>query len=271
MIKGPLIGQGLTAEIYAWGDGQVLKLYHAGFPEKWIHREAEVTRIAHGAGLAAPAVGPVVELDGRQGIVYERIDGESMLRTFAAKPWMLFDLTRQFAALHAAMHKGECADLPSQREGLERSIQRTAHLTDSTKERLIAALRNLPDGNAICHGDYHPDNILMSPRGPIVIDWLTATRGNPLADVARTSLMARSPALPAGTGRLEGWLFQIGRTLFHRAYLREYRKHRPAPQEQIVARIPLQAAARTTEGISAREKQWLVGLVQRWTRQNQVS
>ena len=64
MIKGPLIGQGLTAEIYAWGDGQVLKLYHTGLSEEWIRREAEVTRIAHGAGLAAPAVGPVVEIDG---------------------------------------------------------------------------------------------------------------------------------------------------------------------------------------------------------------
>jgi uncharacterized protein (TIGR02172 family) len=253
-----------VAEVYAWGDGQVLKLFHADLPERWVHREAEMTHIAHEAGLAAPAVGPIVEVDGRKGFVCERIDGETMLRTFATRPWRLTVLARQFAALHAAMHETECTDLPSQREGIAHTIQRTDLLADSTKERLLAALRDLPDGKTICHGDYHPDNILMSPRGPIVIDWLTTTRGDPLADVARTSLMVRSPALPAGTGRLEGWLFRLGRSAFHRAYLREYRTHRPAPKEQIAAWIPLQAAARTTEGIAAREKQWLVGLVQRW-------
>jgi len=82
--------------------------------------------------------------------------------------------------------------------------------------------------------------------------------------------MTKGPLIGQGlTAEIYAWGDGQVLKLFHRAYLREYRKHRPATQEQIGAWIPLQAAARTTEGISAREKQWLVvDLVQRWTEQS---
>ena len=39
----------------------------------------------------------------------------------------------------------------------------------------------------MCHGDFHPDNILVSEDGEwFVIDWLTACLGSLEADVART-------------------------------------------------------------------------------------
>lgn len=51
----------------------------------------------------------------------------------------------------------------------------------------------------MCHGDYHPGNIILSPRGPVVIGWITACHGNAVADVARTVLLFRIGALPEGT------------------------------------------------------------------------
>lgn len=32
MIQGPLIAEGNTAEVFAWGANQVLKLYRPGYP-----------------------------------------------------------------------------------------------------------------------------------------------------------------------------------------------------------------------------------------------
>ena len=49
------IGAGRTAEVFAWGDGQILKLYRTDVPREWVGREAEVGRIVADAGLAAPA------------------------------------------------------------------------------------------------------------------------------------------------------------------------------------------------------------------------
>ena len=172
MQKGPLLGQGRTAEIYAWGDDQILKLYRAWAPEDWADYEAHIGRIVYEAGLSAPAIGERVDLDGRHGLVYERIDGPTMLQIVARRPWVLVQAARQFAVLHAEMHNCSRSELPSQRARLQHSIGRATQLTDAMKARVLRRLAGLPDGSAVCHGDYHPDNILMPARGPVIIDWV---------------------------------------------------------------------------------------------------
>lgn len=44
--------------------------------------------------------------------------------------------------------------------------------------------------------DFHPGNIILSSRGPIIIDWMNALVGNQAADVTRSSMMFQSHALP---------------------------------------------------------------------------
>lgn len=38
----------------------------------------------------------------------------------------------------------------------------------------------------LLHGDFHPANVLLSPQGPVVIDWTNAHAGEPAFDVALT-------------------------------------------------------------------------------------
>lgn len=259
-MRRELLGQGRTAEIYAWGDGQVLKLFRSGFPVEWIHREMQATRVAYEAGLSAPAVGDIVEMDGRTGVVYERVDGISMLQSFAAKPWTFPSAVRRFAEFQARMHNCTGSELPSQREWLRNGIQRVVQLTVEVKDQVLHTLERLPDGNAICHGDYHPDNVIVSSRGPVVIDWMNTTQGNPLADVARTSLMCRVGASPQGASRPVRWATRLGQSAFHRAYLRAYARRRPFDRQQLEAWIPVVAAARLAERIPEEESR-LIDLV----------
>ena len=55
-------------------------------------------------------------------------------------------------------------------------------------------LDRLPTATALCHGDMHPANILMSSRGMVVVDWFDAAIGHPTADYARSSLLMRPTA-----------------------------------------------------------------------------
>ena len=91
---------------------------------------------------------------------------------------------RLVAELQADMHACSIPDLPSQRHRLAKALQQAELLPVDMREAGLKALNDLPDGGRLCHGDFHPANILMSARGPIIIDWLDATRGNPLADLA---------------------------------------------------------------------------------------
>ncbi|MFL0198773.1 phosphotransferase family protein [Clostridium sp. WILCCON 0269] len=59
----------------------------------------------------------------------------------------------------------------------------------TVKKLDVLTFEELPDDNILCHGDFHPDNILITKDNSIIIGWMTATQGNPLADVARTSVI----------------------------------------------------------------------------------
>jgi Ser/Thr protein kinase RdoA (MazF antagonist) len=112
---------------------------------------------------------------------------------------------------------------PNLKQEFIRKIKFTTKLNTEKKDFVIDNLNNLPDSNSICHCDFHPDNIILSSRGPVVIDWVNSLIGNPLADVARTSLMLRSFVLPPEPTPY--WIKnRTSRLKFHSIYLEEYLK-----------------------------------------------
>jgi Ser/Thr protein kinase RdoA (MazF antagonist) len=102
--SGKPIALGRTAEIFAWDNEHILKLYRDWCPRDWVEYELKIGRIVQDAGLPVPRLGDLIEVDGRRGIVYERVDGVSMARMFQAKPWLLLHFARLLAELHAAIH-----------------------------------------------------------------------------------------------------------------------------------------------------------------------
>lgn len=242
------LASGRTAEVYAWDAGQVLKLFSPGFPLEEIEREAHIAGIVAAAGIGAPAVGPMVELGDRCGILYARVDGETMLAQLSRHPWRFGSLARTFGRLHAAMHEQQRPELPAQRLALLHAIEEAPHLAAPVRTAVIARLHSLPDGDAVCHGDYHPDNVLMAPAGPAIIDWLTASHGNPDADVARTVLMLREGTVLHVSAPQRALITLLRRAFLHR-YLGSYRNLRPCPPAAIAAWMPVIAAARLREGL----------------------
>ena len=57
------------------------------------------------------------------------------------------------------------------------------------KKELLDTILDMPDGDRLCHGDFHPLNILGNTFDPLIIDWLDAGRGDPAADVCRSYLL----------------------------------------------------------------------------------
>src|SRR3954467_12040691 len=244
-VDGKIIGKGLTSVVYASGEGKALKLF-----EKWVQpfkvrREFAITKALHEAGLPVPAVYEVLEQNGQLGIVFERIDGISLYRSVQARPWRLFGSARMLATLHAQLHAVTApAELPTQREQLAGWIDAAADYSPAQKEAARAQLACLPSGAAVCHGDFHPENILLSRRGPIIIDWFAGTRGHPIGDVARTCMLFERANLPEDAALYMKALLKCARTALHRTYLKHYFKLRPGGREQIEDwRLPQMAAA----------------------------
>jgi aminoglycoside phosphotransferase (APT) family kinase protein len=205
-----LIGSGLTSDVYSWGPDRVLKLFRPGVDRAIAQRELDVSRAVHAMGVPAPAAHDLIEVDGRPGIVFDRLVGPSLVDYVESRPWALFEAARMLADLHAQLHAREAPpELP--------------------------ALEGHPSAKALCHGDFHPGNIILTSAGPVIIDWETAHRGHPLADVARTSRLFQHASLPDTTSRFVRVLFAASRGLLHASYLRRYLRLRPGTREEIRA------------------------------------
>lgn len=236
-----------TGNLYAWGKGQILKLYGDDAPADWVEQLRRVERALYKAGLPVPKVGEIIEIDGHLGQVYERIEGDPIAKDLLgvpeADPDTIVQLAHVFAQTHAKIHTcGHIPELPSQRQTLATVIRRIAVLPPDLKEAILKALDEMPKGDRLCHGDFHPYNVLMSPRGPIVIDWNNAHIGNPLEDVARSTLILSGASIsqPSSRSRIDQ---------FNQAYLEHYFKLRPGDQEQLVAWQPIVAAVRLSDNI----------------------
>ena len=244
MEKGALIGAGRTADVYAWGDEHVLKLYQEWMPAVAIEREFAITRLARAGGLPVPAADEMLRIDGRLGIVFERVYGMSLLKILEARPWELIHVSRLLAEYQARMHA--CSLPPEtlgQREQIEQGIAWAKDLSEAEKQKILGLLARLPDGDAICHGDFHPDNIIMTEHGPVIIDWMTGRRGHPLADVARTVLLIQTGGLPPGAAAAMRLVINASRNWLVTLYLTRYRQIRSASRAGIEAWIlPLLAA-----------------------------
>jgi aminoglycoside phosphotransferase (APT) family kinase protein len=264
--SGPanLLALGRTAEVYAWDEGRVLKLFFDWCPESWVQQEARVTRAVHAAGLPVPDVEDMLNVDGRPGIIFERVDGQSMVRRFRERPWTVTSLGYVLGELHARMHSCEVPGLPSMNDSLERRVNGLEGLEPDLKRAVLGVLSKLPGGQTVCHGDFHPDNVLLTAQGPIIIDWMTATQGYPLADVARTATILEMAGPPPGVPG--GWLLTLGARLVHRAYLARYFRLRPGSRQQLRRwQIPV-AAARLAEQIPG-EQERLLAIVRNGLRE----
>jgi tRNA A-37 threonylcarbamoyl transferase component Bud32 len=231
---GALLDRGFTSDVYAWGAGRVLKLFHHGTDGLKAEREYTATRAVHAMGLPVPAVHELIEIDGRRGIVMERVAGVSLFQRVQAKPWLLFAAVRQLAELHARINSCVApATLPTQRERLADRIAAASQLSDAGKQHVLNCLNQLPDGEALCHGDFHPGNIMWAETGPVIIDWETATRGQPAGDAAYTSLLLQQTGLPPWTPTYVHVLLAATRSSIHRGYLKAYLRSEVATREQI--------------------------------------
>jgi len=250
---GEPIAVGGTAEVYTWEPGWVLKLYFDTFEPGIADFECRIATAICATGLPVPAVGEIVNIARREGLLYQKCDGASMGLDLTNHPLHFFCHARKLAELHAEMHaKPMQADIPPLRRRLEHKIRDAKPLPEDLRTAALKALESIPDGDRLCHGDFHPGNILLSQLDTVIIDWIDASIGSPLADVARTSILALGMAATQPT-----MIANFGIRIMHDVYLRRYFQLRPGGYDEYHRWLPIVAAARLNEGIAGWEN-WLL-------------
>jgi len=184
------LGEGRVAEVFAFGD-TVVKRMRLPEGKHAIFREAFVLAQVERLELPAPRVISVGEFDGGWGLQMSRIDGPVL-----AEQMLAGSALEVMAACHRLILSKPGAGLPALKQRVLAQLEQ-ANISDSERADCLSRLASLPDGQALCHGDFHPYNIICSTEGPVVIDWPDATCGNPAADICRSYLLLHhhDPAL----------------------------------------------------------------------------
>ncbi len=151
MTDLPLIGRGRAADVFDAGNGRVLRRYRSARADS-VEREALAMRHLREHGAPVPEVFSAAGTD----IVMERLEGPTMLDVLKTTPWRAASIGRQLNAIHTRVHSIVASDID---------------------------LPRFSDGDAILHLDLHPDNVIITPDGPMIIDWSNVALGDPLADV----------------------------------------------------------------------------------------
>lgn len=241
--QGPKIADGRTAEVFAWGDAQVLKLYRAGWDRRTVEFEHKQALASQQTGYRVPQVGEIIEIGERVGIIYQRMDGQTMLNRITKQPFRFLHFSRLMTDLHLEMHTRHAQNLEPVTERLAWKIKAVKAFDEQTKNILLTHLFSLPQDTKLLHGDYHPDNILLTANGPVIIDWIDATLGHPLADVARTFIIG-SFAIPPQE-RFGRFLFSI----MVKLYLGRYFRHSTYTRQDLEVWLLPVAAGRLSEEI----------------------
>jgi aminoglycoside phosphotransferase (APT) family kinase protein len=158
-MKDAWLTSGRTADVFALDEHRVLRRYRDGGDVA-----AEAAVMAHVGALGFP-VPAVYEASGTD-LIMERLTGPTMLSALVAGDIAIDAAARGLADLHAALHA-------------------------------IPARRSPDPADRILHLDLHPDNVMLDPRGPVVIDWRNTAEGPPDFDVAQTALILAEVAVDA--------------------------------------------------------------------------
>lgn len=187
-----LIATGNTADVFEYEEGKVCKLFREDYSQPAIEREYHNAKQMKQLGIAVPACYGIITSHKRSGIIYERIEGKSLLEHCTETQDTTF-LEETLVTLHTSILQNHTREVMSYKDFLIQLIPKDT----SEGSVLVERINNLPEGDALCHGDFHPMNIMVTGHKEVfLIDFMNVCHGPWQYDVARTYFLISYDDIP---------------------------------------------------------------------------
>jgi thiamine kinase-like enzyme len=168
----------------------------------------------------------VLNVDGRWCLKMSRVTGQSVNDIILSEPHRVQEIMDDLVRLQMAIHTKRTLMPVRLKPKLKGLIAHNKHLDAARKQTLIALCEKMPEGEALCHGDFHGSNILFQNGVYWVIDWIDAAHGAPLLDVCHSYVV-----------------HAFGGTEWAEFYLARYCAVAGAKREDVLQWLPIQAAS----------------------------
>lgn len=183
-----ILAERKNKKIYKSGNF-VVKEFDKDFSKSDILNEALNQARVEETGLRIPQLEEVTKIDGKWSIVVDYIEGKTLAEIIENDRENLEKYMEKFVDIQMEIHSKKSPLLNKLKDKMNRKISET-NLDATTRYELHTRLEGMPKHTKVCHGDFNPSNIIISPTGDYyVLDWSHATQGNASADAARTYLL----------------------------------------------------------------------------------
>ncbi|MDR2485473.1 MAG: aminoglycoside phosphotransferase family protein [Treponema sp.] len=245
-----LIAEGASAGVYVDDNHRLIKLFKDSFPKERIQKEARNQKTLYEMGLPVPKVFEITALNGRYALVMEYIRGttlgEKIIKNTGYVNGITIEqnLSEETDSIHTIIdlqikvHSVTLQEFPLMKEKLTEQINRVNDLNEKQKGIILKKLDPMRFRNNVCHGDFHPFNVIETDKGGIIIlDWADAAIGNPEADIYRTYM-----------------IIELHQPETAEKYLEIYCNKTGADKEEILHYEPILMTARLSETITKKER-----------------
>lgn len=185
-LKKHKIAEGNTAEIFEIDEKKILKLFKTGYSKSTAYYEYNNHYMVSRVMENIPKLYEFIEENQRFGFIMEKVQGKSLASL------MLDDYTfEQAMETFTILHKNW---LTKTMDGAVPYTEWMLHVFNgkSNSGDLADKIKNLPSGNTLCHGDFHPYNIILTnERDFVIIDFANVCKAPKEYDVARTYFLLK--------------------------------------------------------------------------------
>lgn len=206
-------------------------------------------KYAYSCGLPVPNVFEVTKIQNRQAIIMEYVKGENIGELLLnnlnkAKHYINICVNEQ-KKIHAI--RVNIDEMEPMRERLERQIKSVHKLDENKKKNILQKLDSIVFDSRLCHGDFHPFNLILSNDNVKIIDWIDASSGDIRADVFRTYLLYAQVSVELAE-----------------MYLHMYCRNTGLSRDEIFQWAPIIITARFAEKISPHNAVYLNGVLDQY-------
>lgn len=260
-----------NADIHLFDQSRVIKLFNKGVPEDTVDYEYKICLTAKQYGCICPDIYEKAEINGRFGLVFERIIGTTVNRLLKKPFSSAKQIAMHTASAHAQINKvafgssGHPFDensiiLKRQYDYFRSKILKAEGLTEEERKNILEYLHRLPDALRLCHGNLHTSNFIVSKSKHYVVNWENAYIGHPASDVARTVLMLQVPYDHDDIPSILKPLFSMVLQSYASSYMKMYTSMTQISKKDIEAWMLPVAAARLSEN-RPHEREWLIAFI----------
>lgn len=256
MKVGNLLDKQRGYGLYDYGDDAIVKLFDASVPLGIIKREFNNAALINSMMRESAKVLQIIELDDQYGLVYEKIEGQTLLYQLEADPSKIKDTSMLFGIIHHDVNMLKVDGILSQDDYYEEHINKCEALEENEKKILLEEVKTLPQDKKLCHGNYHPNQVILKNEYRLV-GFTNAYLGHPMSDVAKSRIILKVPRLVEGLSEAAQMGIDEKREAFEQLYLKAYDGY-----DELTCDIFMKFAAitRINEG-DPLEIPWLLNLI----------